>query len=1083
MGNITGESFKDYVAKQITTRQKNLGDASRSNSQLLQQNANSAWIKLTSAIVVKNTEKFGYDADIAQKYALFGGTLAGSTVLGGLSAYTQFGQEQGPRPAPGITSFETKNRNRGSVRESTIQIKAYNRTQFDLLDVLYLRLGYSVLIEFGNSLYFDNNNVFQTFSNSNTLTSTFLDGTYTGKQDQLLTAIEAKRKLTGGNYDAIFGRISNFSWSFLPDGSYDISVTIISYGDVIESLKQNTMSEDTSATPQTTEQKEQAEEQQENAQAALDAADTDAKVIDVLQNISVLGRLFWDIKDDMLRSPGPGSNNCRSLSTANPFRISGYSKHDAIKIHSEGSGEDYYYIRFGALLQFLWDKNMLYVDAQGQNPLLKLDNDAASNLIYKTPYTLSGNPLICVVRTKITLQGSDQDFDGDVYKDIPDEGVFQDPDNTDSGRLMNVYLNLAYLLKESNSIKDASNKVNFYDIIKKACEGIQSSLGGINKIEPTVDADEGRFYILDEVPIPSRQAEQAKTPAVIMKIYGVNPGGEGTFVRDFGIKTEITNALASTITIGAQANGSVKGEDATAFSKWNEGLTDRILPVKNNKGETAEEKEARLKKAEELNNQYKNIQQEYMNFLQSQASFDWEEDKVSSFSSILTNMLTFTQTSDATSTNSASGGLGFLPINLNLTFDGIAGMKIYQQFTVDSSFLPRNYGSTLQFLIKGITHKIDNNQWITSVETVAVPSSVAKATANQSFTGIKASSSPSGTSGTAAAPTGEVRYPSGVAGAVRLRLKRQREVFTPGATKPDGVGQTLGILQVLDGSGKLLKEYTTVEEPWRGNRSSISCIPPGRYTFTKSKANNHASLGNVLRFAGIPFRAGVLMHIGTTHKDTEGCILPGIKQQLDRNGDKVPDNKAGSTSQAMTEILNYLYPSGAPNSTYTIEIYGVPGQQYIESRDGSIYANPSTSPVEDGAKQSRQAYVDYVVQLNKVLSLKDAYDKGNPLLKSTVNASRVAGLVYVDNVDEGAKRMQALVNQIKQSVGGKPAPWQNKLALDKLIPDHKQIFIEQFNGLIKAVLAKNNTYGFRYPSTTNPKELGKEAFTFKPDYG
>ena len=79
--------------------------------------------------------------------------------------------------------------------------------------------------------------------------------------------------------------------------------------------------------------------------------------------------------------------------------------------------------------------------------------------------------------------------------------------------------------------------------------------------------------------------------------------------------------------------------------------------------------------------------------------------------------------------------------------------------------------------------------------------------------------------------------------------------------------------------------------------------------------------------------------------------------------------------------------------------------------------------------------------------------------------------------------MQALVNQIKQSVGGKPAPWQNKLALDKLIPDHKQIFIEQFNGLIKAVLAKNNTYGFRYPSTTNPKQLGKEAFTFKPDYG
>jgi hypothetical protein len=61
MGNITGESFKEYVTKQILTRQKNLGDASRSNSQLLQQNANSAWIKLTSGITVKNTEKFGYE--------------------------------------------------------------------------------------------------------------------------------------------------------------------------------------------------------------------------------------------------------------------------------------------------------------------------------------------------------------------------------------------------------------------------------------------------------------------------------------------------------------------------------------------------------------------------------------------------------------------------------------------------------------------------------------------------------------------------------------------------------------------------------------------------------------------------------------------------------------------------------------------------------------------------------------------------------------------------------------------------------------------------------------------------------------
>ena len=110
MGNITGEGFRPYVAEQIEQRQKQLGATPRSDSQLLQQNANSAWIKLTSAIVLKDPERFPYkDPDIARRYSLFGGTLRDGSVLGGLDSYNAFDFEQGPRPAPGIISFETKN--------------------------------------------------------------------------------------------------------------------------------------------------------------------------------------------------------------------------------------------------------------------------------------------------------------------------------------------------------------------------------------------------------------------------------------------------------------------------------------------------------------------------------------------------------------------------------------------------------------------------------------------------------------------------------------------------------------------------------------------------------------------------------------------------------------------------------------------------------------------------------------------------------------------------------------------------------------------------------------------------------------
>jgi hypothetical protein len=67
----------------------------------------------------------------------------------------------------------------------------------------------------------------------------FFDKVSKGSYLDLLDPIEDKRREYAGNYDALFGKVSNFSWSFNPDGSYDIELTIISLGDVVESLKTN----------------------------------------------------------------------------------------------------------------------------------------------------------------------------------------------------------------------------------------------------------------------------------------------------------------------------------------------------------------------------------------------------------------------------------------------------------------------------------------------------------------------------------------------------------------------------------------------------------------------------------------------------------------------------------------------------------------------------------------------------------------------------------------------------------------------------------------------------------------------------
>ncbi len=51
--------------------------------------------------------------------------------------------------------------------------------------------------------------------------------------------IEEKRREKSGNYDGLLGRVVNFNWSFSQDGSYDITLEMLSRGDVIESLKTN----------------------------------------------------------------------------------------------------------------------------------------------------------------------------------------------------------------------------------------------------------------------------------------------------------------------------------------------------------------------------------------------------------------------------------------------------------------------------------------------------------------------------------------------------------------------------------------------------------------------------------------------------------------------------------------------------------------------------------------------------------------------------------------------------------------------------------------------------------------------------
>jgi len=295
--SIFGEPFSPWVKEQIETRQKILGTSTDPHN-LQVYNTKTPWIRLASSINLSNTSLYHYDhnpfsiniipnsnysfanltptpkvndpssiiqkllsenwpvvegSDLARNCILFGGAVSdglnngeykylglnsgiNSQEFNNQGSYGWLGtSERGYIPLPGITQATTKYLNNGTLAESTISIKCFSKNQLQIIDILYMRPGYTLLLEFGWSHFFDKNNTIQKMDtfHSDPLIK-FLKGI---NQDEMYEVIDVEKKDKKGNYEAILGKVSNFSWALDNDGSYSCEITITSVGDIIESLK------------------------------------------------------------------------------------------------------------------------------------------------------------------------------------------------------------------------------------------------------------------------------------------------------------------------------------------------------------------------------------------------------------------------------------------------------------------------------------------------------------------------------------------------------------------------------------------------------------------------------------------------------------------------------------------------------------------------------------------------------------------------------------------------------------------------------------------------------------------------------
>jgi hypothetical protein len=743
MGNIVGEGFDPYVIEQIKTRQEILGSPDKNYEQLVWENAKTSFVKLVASTDITNLQTvdangkitnqgifgggFTRGSQLAEKYVLFNGVvnetpregvaeliqrfgIDNSSVATNNGAYGLGGSDFGLQPMPGIISANIKTEARGSLKTGTIQIKANNKIQFEIISTLYLKLGYMMLLEWGNSTYFKNKDTF-IGDNRASLADGFLTGKY--NYNSILGAIEEKRKSTEGNYDALVGKVVNYSWNFNRDGSYDITLVIRSQGDVIEALKTNVLLSNV-APPSTS---GTSGSSGTSGNAGFNTVDPNRgyaspdSIIVAFAYAHQIGKKFADIQYE-LGQKTRGANGMKVID-------GGWGNKRYVDYFSQeyNNNRVEYYVRFGEFLDFL--KNAVIPNVTNGGKLIDFDDvNSDSILHYSPPRQISSDPRICIF--KYTLK--------DKYYVAGDaEDCIRNIGNNDYVKLMFVYINFVFILKVLEDLKGTDGKVVLIDFLNGILEGYCKATGNINNITARIDTDTNKIIFIDETSFPDRESLSVNKETAKFNVYGLKNGG--SFVRDMQLKTEITPELANMITIGSTANGYVTGQDSTMLSNLNKGTKDRIKPTitspNDGNGKQAEDN----KTTEE---QYEATLKAYGIFnetISSQGNTTipiWDENAFSNFSNTQVQLLEYDQqhaTQELRKTNkwASSPNSGFLPFNLTLTMDGLAGMKIYQKYTIDQDFLPSNYPETMDFVIKGVSNQIQNNVWTTTIESLAIP--------------------------------------------------------------------------------------------------------------------------------------------------------------------------------------------------------------------------------------------------------------------------------------------------------------------------------------------------------------------------
>jgi hypothetical protein len=775
------EPIQTEVINQLKRREAIFGKTERQVNDIHFLNNRTGWVRLISSINTDAAYNIELTGDI--KLASSNSEPAKNFILSSAVNYDKkrsgisfdasspsslynYSVAFGVRPSPGITDFKIVSKNRfGTIREATVNFNVWSIEDLNIIEKLYFHPGFTGIVEWGHTIIVDNGGNVQTDPAFNTNLDLLFEKQTFSEIEEIIA--ENKRRHSY-NYDAFIGYFKNFNWSFRPDGGYDCSVSLISLGEVMDSLSVKLPPTKVSVTKTTKQPREHKTLIHQFIHDIQEGNDSNSLYLE--KNISDLSN---DLRSALLHSSDETGFTqdtliCRGLKVTlvhNPYWWNQYGFLSYISLRT-----------LLILLNTRYSLNYGNQDCNTNNTSLQFEttpNPGKAPKFNTFPEHFSLDPGVCLLPnppnlTKIIPEGFT--FGGKII--APQElsnriglsevvsrlktSVFS-LDNTEYEECLNIMVCLDTILESAEKFTNKIGpnfEITVLDFVKDILGKINEALGNITELDLATYDETGRiFSIVDRKLTPDFSKDENNDP------YQLTLTGLRSQVSQLSIQSKISNKLGSMISIAAQGTdptGTLKqgnyNEDISLWTEYNKGLIDRHIqdltvgiPSKCIDKDITESAETTSEltwyqnllidlslflvnptsifaPASVNTDILKNENEEILKFLKC-VNVAWNNGIFRKYNREyfenlkVTGQKIFKQLNLTEYVNKETGESipkGVIPVELSFTLDGISGLKIGNAFTISSDVVPEKFNG-YGYIIVGLDHSINNSKWVTNV--------------------------------------------------------------------------------------------------------------------------------------------------------------------------------------------------------------------------------------------------------------------------------------------------------------------------------------------------------------------------------